>query len=103
VPRVEPLRKLDRRAPADAPAGQPRNDLAEDGVDVATNDVVIAPNAVTELTGDVAVLLRPSGEGPNLSGGNRRKVEGVFARIEAQRDDAVVGTCLLYTSPSPRD
>src|SRR5216684_7559429 len=58
----------------------------------AAHDVVVAANAVTELARDVAVLLGPAGEAPDLSGGNRRQVEGVFARIEAQRDDAVVGT-----------
>src|ERR1700737_5081072 len=50
---------------------------------------------MAELAGDVAVLLRPAGEAPDLSGGNRRQVEGIFARIEAERDDAVVGTDAL--------
>src|SRR5260370_5662976 len=67
VPRVEALRKLDVRTAAHTPAGQPRNDLAEHGIEVATHDGVIVLHPVTELTGDVAVLLGPSREVPNLS------------------------------------
>src|SRR5213080_4825507 len=89
---VQALGQLNRRAPADAAAGEPRNQLAEDGVEVATYNAVIAAHAVTELTGDVAVLLGPSGEVPELSSGNGRQVERVLARIEAERDDTVVGT-----------
>src|SRR5438034_9455266 len=88
---VQALGQLNRRAPADAVAGESRNQLAEDGVEVATHNVVIAAHAVTELTGDVAVLLGPSGEVPELSSGNGRQVERVLAGIEAQRNDAVVG------------
>src|SRR5437762_2124316 len=89
---VQALGQLNRRAPADAAAGEPRNQLAEDGVEVATHNAVIAAHAVTELTGDVAVLLGPSGEVPDLSSGDGRQVERVLAGIEAERDDTVVGT-----------
>src|SRR5204862_8350419 len=87
---VQALGQLNRRAPADAAAGEPRNQLAEDGVEVATHNAVIAAHAVTELTGDVAVLLGPSGEVPELSSRNGRQVERVLAGIEAQRNHAVV-------------
>src|SRR5205823_4060030 len=52
---VQAVGQLDRRASAHAVAGEPRNQLAKDGVEVATYNAVIAAHAVTELTGDVAV------------------------------------------------
>src|SRR5205823_3622275 len=89
---IEPLGQIDRRAPAHAATGQLRDDLSQGSVQVSAHDVVIAANAMAELTGDVAVLLRPPGEAPHLSGGNRRQVERVLARVEPERDDAVVRT-----------
>src|ERR1700674_5371158 len=89
---IEALGHIDRWPPPDATLRQLRNDLSENGVQVPVHDVVVATNTMAELAGDVAVLLRPAGEVPDLSGGNRCQVEGIFARIEAERDDAVVGT-----------
>src|SRR5437899_996526 len=87
---IEALGQVDRWPPADATTGELRDDLCERGVQVSANDVVIAPNPMAELTGDMAVLFRPAGEAPHLPGGNRRQVERVLARVEAERDDAVV-------------
>ena len=39
-------------------------------------------------------------EGNHLAGGER---DGADTGTDVQRDDDVVGVCLLYTSPSPRD
>src|SRR5437868_13608025 len=89
---IEPLGQIDHRAPAHAATGQLRDDLSQGSVQVSAHDVVIAANAMAELTGDVAVLLRPPGEAPHLSGGNRRQAERVLARAEPERDDAAVRT-----------
>src|SRR5207248_2450059 len=53
---IEPLGQIDRRAPAHAATGQLRDDLSQGSVQVSAHDVVIAANAMAELTGDVAVL-----------------------------------------------
>src|SRR5438309_10819171 len=51
---VEALGHIDRRPPPHATTGELRDDLAEGSVQVSAHDVVIAPNAMAELTGDMA-------------------------------------------------
>ena len=56
--------------------------------------------------GAAAVLLARGGEPVRVlerEAGPRDKICGEFLSIEARRDLARLGLCLLYTSPSPRD
>src|SRR5438105_4042277 len=89
---VQALGQLDRRAPADAAVGQARENFAQGRIDIAANDVIIAAHPMTELTGDVAVLLGPSGEVPELTSRNGGQVERVLAGVEAERNHAVLWT-----------
>src|SRR5207248_11398676 len=92
LPRVQALRWIDWRPLAHAAAHELGNDRTQRQIEVPTNHVVVALDAVAELAGDVAVLLGPAGEVPEIAGRDGRQVERVLTRIEADRDDAVVGT-----------